>query len=75
MPIFEYRCVRCGHTFEALAKRDDPSPPCALCAGETDKLMSAHKGVVMKGKAEKMTGGTCCERGVVCDQPKRCCEN
>ena len=32
MPIFEYACKKCGHTFEALLKSaSDPAPECPEC--------------------------------------------
>lgn len=44
MPIYEYRCNRCGHRFERLQKMSDPDPErCPDCAaeGEVTRLMSA----------------------------------
>ncbi len=38
MPIYEYRCPRCGHTLEVMQKISDPAPsPCPGCQG-TDPL-------------------------------------
>ena len=40
MPIFDYRCRTCGHTFEALV-RGNAQPACAACqATEVEKLLS-----------------------------------
>ena len=33
MPIFEYRCDACGHTFEALVRGQHP-PACEACSSE-----------------------------------------
>ncbi len=34
MPIYEYRCKSCEHTFEVFAKMSDPAPDsCPECAG------------------------------------------
>jgi putative FmdB family regulatory protein len=33
MPIYEYRCQRCGHTLEVMQKVSDPPPdPCPKCS-------------------------------------------
>ena len=43
MPIYEYRCVSCGHTMEALQRMsDDPLKVCPSCGKETlSKMVSA----------------------------------
>lgn len=28
MPIYNYKCVACGHEFTAMQKYDDPAPTC-----------------------------------------------
>jgi len=41
MPIYEYRCKACGHTFEAIQKLDDrPRSKCPECSGKLEKLVS-----------------------------------
>ncbi len=42
MPIYEYSCSDCGHSFELMQKVSDPPPSaCPECGGEkVDKLMS-----------------------------------
>jgi putative FmdB family regulatory protein len=43
MPIYEYRCVACGHHVEQLQKADDPAPePCPSCGDPKplERLMS-----------------------------------
>lgn len=40
MPMFEYRCTRCGHEFEELVF-GDKNPVCPAChADATEKLIS-----------------------------------
>jgi putative FmdB family regulatory protein len=34
MPIFEYRCLGCGHRFEALVRGSSP-PACPSCQAST----------------------------------------
>lgn len=41
MPIFEYRCERCGTVFDALVRRDDEEIECPACGGtKLEKLIS-----------------------------------
>ena len=40
MPLFDYSCRACGHTFEALVRKSNP-PVCPNCKGEDlERLMS-----------------------------------
>lgn len=41
MPIFEYRCGKCGHVMEVLHKSlNAEKPACEKCGSETNKLLS-----------------------------------
>jgi len=41
MPLYEYRCHRCGKTFEVLQKfSDDPLTQHEECGGELERLLS-----------------------------------
>ncbi|MEN6334502.1 MAG: zinc ribbon domain-containing protein [Phycisphaerales bacterium] len=41
MPIFEYRCSKCGHVMEVLHKTlNAESPKCEKCGAATNKLLS-----------------------------------
>lgn len=40
MPIYEYRCVACGHQFEALVRAQD-TPACEQCQStDLERLLS-----------------------------------
>lgn len=42
MPIYEYRCNECNHTFEAMQKfSDEPLKTCEKCNGHVTKLISS----------------------------------
>ena len=43
MPIYEYRCTKCGNTFDHLARRlSEPAPKCPKCgARNPEKQLSA----------------------------------
>ena len=41
MPLYEYKCTRCGHEFEALQRvKDKPLAMCPKCGGALRKLIS-----------------------------------
>ncbi len=49
MPIYEYRCGACEHTFEVMQKFSDPPVKrCPKCKGRVEKLLSAP-GLLFKG--------------------------
>jgi putative FmdB family regulatory protein len=42
MPLYEYQCDECGHTFEKIQKFSDPlEDTCPKCGGPVRKLMSS----------------------------------
>jgi putative FmdB family regulatory protein len=49
MPIYEYKCKKCGLVFEARQKFSDPPlSACRECGGEVSKLVS-NTGFALKG--------------------------
>jgi len=41
MPLYEYRCKSCGHTFEVIQKFSDRAlRKCGECSGPLEKLVS-----------------------------------
>jgi putative FmdB family regulatory protein len=41
MPIYEYRCAKCGADFEEIVGMNAPAPACPEChSGKTEKLLS-----------------------------------
>jgi len=41
MPIYEYRCKKCGREFEMFQKISDPAiKSCKFCTGQAHKLIS-----------------------------------
>ena len=49
MPMYEYACQACGHSFEARQKFSDaPLTTCPQCQGEVRKLIS-QAGFALKG--------------------------
>ena len=42
MPLYEYKCTKCGSVFELLQKVNDPPlKKCIHCQGSVKKLLSA----------------------------------
>jgi putative FmdB family regulatory protein len=41
MPLYEYKCTKCGSVFELFQKVNDPSPQkCSKCQGPLKKVLS-----------------------------------
>ena len=50
MPIYEYGCQGCGHTFEQLQKvSDGPPSACPSCEGPEIKKLVSRTSFVLKG--------------------------
>ncbi len=43
MPVYEYRCPKCGTDFELMRRMDEMSKPapCPKCGAEAERLVSA----------------------------------
>ena len=55
MPIYEYKCSKCGEIFEAFQKIDDqPLSQCKFCLGKVEKLIS-HSSFQLKGSGWYLT--------------------
>ncbi len=63
MPIYEYRCTKCGTDFEEIVGTGDPAPACPSChSAKTEKLLS--KACVRTGSGrEPACDSGCCETG------------
>ena len=55
MPLYEYRCKKCGHQFEVIQKfSDKPQTKCPKCGAALEKLLSAPA-IQFKGKGWYVT--------------------
>ncbi len=55
MPIYEYKCTKCGEVFEAFQKiNDKPLSHCKFCKGPVEKLIS-HSSFQLKGSGWYLT--------------------
>jgi len=55
MPIYEYKCKKCGNIFEVLQSTNKIKEICPKCKGEAKKLMSSKVGFVFKGSGFYIT--------------------
>jgi putative FmdB family regulatory protein len=50
MPIYEFKCKRCGRVFEELFSNGDTLPTsCSVCGGELERVFSGSVGLNFKG--------------------------
>ena len=65
MPIYEYKCPKCGHVFEKLMKFSDPNPDkCPECeAPNPERQMSMNTGFVLMGGNWHKPGMSASKRG------------
>ena len=50
MPTYEYKCTKCGKTFELMQKMSDPPRKrCPDCRGKVIRLISGGGGILLKG--------------------------
>jgi len=81
MPIYEYRCVECDHSFEAFVRGGGDEAECPGCHGShLSREMStfaargsngngnaaAMSAIAGNGSAGRMTGGGCGSGGCGC---------
>ena len=57
MPLYDYRCPRCGHRFEELVFGSDKTVECPRCQAEAERQLSAFAAPVVKGAATGFGGG------------------
>ena len=68
MPIYEYRCGKCGGRVEVLVRSSTTAPVCPHCGGAVmNKLFSTPN--VLSGRTRRPVGHTCCGQEERCDAP------
>ncbi len=74
MPIYEYRCAKCGTVTEVLHLGREEAPSCKSCGStELTKLMSAPN-ISMGGCSPSFDAspGSCCGSPDMCGMPGSC---
>jgi putative FmdB family regulatory protein len=50
MPTYEYKCKKCGNTFEKFQSIvEEPVKICKKCNGEVNRLISKNGNIILKG--------------------------
>jgi len=56
MPIYEYKCTKCGHIFEELRSIiDGEGATCPKCGAPAKKIFSGSVGFIFKGSGFYIT--------------------
>lgn len=74
MPIYEYRCARCGEVSELLMLGKGDAPMCRECGSEDMvKLMSVHNTIAPSRSFSAPAGCSGCDSQDSCGSPGACC--
>ena len=75
MPIYEYRCEKCGQMNEFLILKREEALRCKQCGSEDlTKLLSAHNTSNSSSRKFPEPGsGGCCGTPNSCGSPGSCC--
>jgi putative FmdB family regulatory protein len=50
MPTYEYKCLKCGKSFDQFQKMSDkPLKACIHCGGKAERQIGAGAGIIFKG--------------------------
>jgi len=66
MPIYEYRCEKCGESFEELefSAHSDDKKQCPKCgSSDTKRIISSFSSSSSSGDSGFSTGGSSCSPG------------
>ncbi|MBN1938450.1 MAG: zinc ribbon domain-containing protein [Candidatus Aminicenantes bacterium] len=82
MPTYEYRCERCGSSFERRQSMTEPPVEvCPGCGGPVRRIVTGGAGFIIKGSGSgraaaadsscslERSGTTCCGRDERCGKP------
>ena len=73
MPTYEYRCNKCGHTFEVFqAMTADPVATCPKCHGPVVRLIGTGSAILFKGPGFYATDYAR-KNGPACGRERPCC--
>jgi putative FmdB family regulatory protein len=75
MPIFEYRCTKCGNVYEELVFGDrDKKVPCPSCGSDnSEKIPSVIGGIAMGGPSAPACGPACASASACAASGGGCC--
>lgn len=56
MPTYDYKCIKCGNTFELFhGISERPQVVCSKCGSIAQKQISLHSGLIFKGSGFYIT--------------------
>ncbi len=56
MPTYDYKCIKCGNTFEQFhGMNERPQVLCPKCGSIAQKQISLHSGLIFKGSGFYIT--------------------
>jgi putative FmdB family regulatory protein len=74
MPIYEYRCEKCGQMNEFLILKKEEALRCKQCGSEDlTRLLSTHNTVINPSRGSDPSSGSCCGTPNSCGSPGSCC--
>lgn len=74
MPIYEYKCDKCGADFEALVRNSESRPECPECQSKTvTRRMSAPSTHASGSSSETPCGADCGGHAHSCGCHGACC--
>ena len=50
MPLYEYKCKKCEHEFEATRKMSEDNPMCPECGKDVERLISGGGSFRLNGR-------------------------
>ncbi len=73
MPIFEFKCKKCGEVFELLVRANE-KPACPKCKGKRlEKLISTFNAGSQKCSRKRLSSRKCCGDAGGCCSGGGCC--
>lgn len=73
MPLYEYVCENCGHSFERLIFHDGEVVECPACSGRVRKLLSSFNVDIPDEMCSKLPRGEKRELCTECKQGGSAC--
>ena len=74
MPIYEYKCGKCGEISEFIVFGNDEALHCKSCNSDNlEKLLSAHNTSTSSRSYTADSPGGCCGSPNSCGNPGSCC--
>ena len=56
MPTYDYKCTKCGYTFELFQRMtEEPKKRCPECRGKLERLIGGGAGLLFKGSGFYIT--------------------